>query len=198
MDSAVEAAQALRPKTFGCVDWCLPSRRDRAARRGIGKMPNDAPHSHRRSAIVSSTGRTSLGELDITRRMSAVAVCRSSASLRLVEQPHVLYRDHRLVGEGLEQLYLLVCERPHLRSPPGGRADRLPPWRSSGSVILPPPFRGFTSGIAGEWPRVTPRRRRRCAGLRSRSPAADGGARASGGAYIAGPIARSRRSSSPC
>ena len=40
----------------------------------------------------------------MTFRMSAVAVCRSSASLRLVEQPHVLDRDHGLVGEGLQQL----------------------------------------------------------------------------------------------
>ena len=34
---------------------------------------------------------------------SAAAVCRSSASLRFVEQPHVLDGDHRLVGEGLQQ-----------------------------------------------------------------------------------------------
>ena len=42
--------------------------------------------------------------------MSRVAVCRSSASLRLVEQPHILDRDHGLVGEGLQQLDLLVRE----------------------------------------------------------------------------------------
>ena len=34
--------------------------------------------------------------------------------LGLVEQAHVLDRDHRLVGEGLEQRDLLVGERPHL------------------------------------------------------------------------------------
>ena len=30
------------------------------------------------------------------------------ARLHLVEQPHVLDRDHRLVGEGLDQFDLLV------------------------------------------------------------------------------------------
>ena len=46
----------------------------------------------------------------MTRRISLVAVCCSSASVRsrlravqLLEQPHVLDRDHRLVGKGLEQ-----------------------------------------------------------------------------------------------
>ena len=43
------------------------------------------------------------GELAITFRTSAVAVCRSSASLRLVEQPRVLDGDHGLIGEGLQQ-----------------------------------------------------------------------------------------------
>ena len=49
---------------------------------------------------------------------SLVAVCCSSDSVRssvrclhLVEQPHVLDGDHRLVGEGLNQLDLLVGER---------------------------------------------------------------------------------------
>ena len=36
------------------------------------------------------------------------------ARLHLVEQPHVLDRDHRLVGEGGDQLDLLVGERPDL------------------------------------------------------------------------------------
>ena len=41
---------------------------------------------------------------------SLVAVCCSSASLRFIEQPHVLDRDHRLVGEGLYQGDLLVVK----------------------------------------------------------------------------------------
>ena len=32
------------------------------------------------------------------------------ARLHLLEQPHVLDRDHRLVGEGLDQLDLLLAE----------------------------------------------------------------------------------------
>ena len=38
------------------------------------------------------------------------------ARLHLVEQPHVLDRDHRLVGEGFEQLDLLLGEWPHVAS----------------------------------------------------------------------------------
>src|SRR5262245_41193064 len=36
--------------------------------------------------------------------------------LRFVEQPHVLDRDRRLVGERLQQRNLLVAERPDLHS----------------------------------------------------------------------------------
>ena len=69
--------------------------------------------SHRRAALsatVSNTGWMSVGELEITRRISLVAVCCSSASVRsaflaceLAEQPRVLDGDHGLVGERLEQ-----------------------------------------------------------------------------------------------
>jgi hypothetical protein len=48
--------------------------------------------------------------------------------LNLVEQPHVLDGDHRLVGEGRRQLYLLVGERPRFdttdRDAPDGLARR--------------------------------------------------------------------------
>ena len=57
----------------------------------------------------------------MTLSTSAVAVCCCSDSVRssvrclqLVEQPRVLDRDHGLVGEGRDQLDLLVGERPHL------------------------------------------------------------------------------------
>ena len=56
----------------------------------------------------------------MTLSTSVVAVCCSSDSLQLararlhlVEQAHVLDRDHRLVGEGGHQLDLLVGERPY-------------------------------------------------------------------------------------
>ena len=55
----------------------------------------------------------------MTFRTSEVAVCCSQrlgklarARLHLVEQSHVLDCDHRLVGEGLDQLDLLGSERP--------------------------------------------------------------------------------------
>src|SRR5262245_39702454 len=46
------------------------------------------------------------------------------ARLHLVEQPHVLDRDHRLVGEGVDQLYFLVTERPHGGAGQDDHADR--------------------------------------------------------------------------
>ena len=46
----------------------------------------------------------------MTPKISLVAVCCSSDSGELLEQPHVLDRDHGLVGEGLDQLYLPLCE----------------------------------------------------------------------------------------
>ena len=100
---------------------------------------HDAKRSRRRSgttaAVVAPQSRAALSarsrptpagrrsaSCEMTRRISAVAVCCSSASVSSrfrasssVEQPHVLDRDHRLVGEGLEQRDLLVGERPRPR-----------------------------------------------------------------------------------
>ena len=47
------------------------------------------------------------------------------ARLHLVEQPHVLDRDHRLVGEGLHQPDLRSGERLDLASPTANDSDRL-------------------------------------------------------------------------
>ena len=47
------------------------------------------------------------------------------ARLHLVEQPHVLDRDHRLIGEGGDQLDLLVRERPYGASYERDDADRI-------------------------------------------------------------------------
>ena len=84
-------------------------------------IPNLAPQSRVAFAsMASKTGSSSPGELEMTCSTSEVAVCCSSASdklarprLHLVEQPHVLDRDHRLVGEGSDQLDLLFGERAH-------------------------------------------------------------------------------------
>ena len=68
-------------------------------------------------AMVSKTGCVSVGDWLMARRMSPVAVCRSSASVssRLrasssVKQARVLDGDDGLVGEGLEQLDVAVGE----------------------------------------------------------------------------------------
>jgi hypothetical protein len=70
------------------------------------------------------TGCRSVGELAMTRRISAVAVCCSSAFFRLVEQAHVRDGDHGLVGEGLEQLNVSRGEGTRLHAVHGDRTDR--------------------------------------------------------------------------
>ena len=80
---------------------------------------------------ASRTGWRSVGELAITRRISAggrlllqrlgqLAIAR----LQLREQPHVLDGDDGLVGEGLEQRDLLVGERAGSSVRDDDRADR--------------------------------------------------------------------------
>ena len=73
------------------------------------------------AAIASNTGWTSVGELEITRRISTgdhQDFGRGRLLLerlfRLVEQPHVLDGDDGLVGEGLEEGDLILGEGPHL------------------------------------------------------------------------------------
>jgi hypothetical protein len=43
---------------------------------------------------------------------------------QLVEQPRVLYGDHRLAGEAGEQRHLLIGERPNLLPVDDNRADQ--------------------------------------------------------------------------
>ena len=45
--------------------------------------------------------------------------------LHLFEQPHILDRDHGLVGEGLQQGDLLVAERLHFGAAKHDHADAL-------------------------------------------------------------------------
>ena len=74
--------------------------------------------------MASNTGCRSTGERLMTlkhlggrglllQRFGKLVAC---APAQLVEQPRILDRDHGLVGEGLDQLDLLVGERPHLRA----------------------------------------------------------------------------------
>ena len=46
------------------------------------------------------------------------------ASLQLLEQPHVLDRDHRLIGEGLDQGDLILRERMDLTTPQSSHAKQ--------------------------------------------------------------------------
>ena len=50
----------------------------------------------------------------MTPKISLVAVCCSNDFLELLEQPHVLDRDHRLIGESFEELDLRRGEGAHL------------------------------------------------------------------------------------
>ena len=77
--------------------------------------------------MASKHGASSPGELEMMLSTSDVAVCCSSASLQLarpllhfLEQPRVLDRDHRLVGERLHEAYLSAGEWPYFAS---GAAD---------------------------------------------------------------------------
>ena len=84
--------------------------------------------SHSRAAdstSVSSTVCRSNVERLITLSTSAVAVCCCRRFAQLVEQPRVLDRDDGLGGEVLNQLDLLVGERPDLLAVDGDRADQL-------------------------------------------------------------------------
>jgi hypothetical protein len=74
----------------------------------------------------------------MTRKILLVAVCCSRASVTRawacvsarffscssVEQPHVLDGNDGLVGEGLQQLDLVIRERPHLKPTNANRTDR--------------------------------------------------------------------------
>ena len=59
-----------------------------------GRAADDLEHVARRRLLLERFGQL------------------AGARLHLLEQPHVLDGDHRLVGEGLHQLDLLVAERP--------------------------------------------------------------------------------------
>jgi hypothetical protein len=90
-----------------------------------------APQNRRAAvATATSTGCTSVGDCEIARRMSAVAVCCSSVSarsrfarLQLLEEAHVLEGNHRLVGKAGDQLNLLLRERTDTKPVEGEDSD---------------------------------------------------------------------------
>ena len=117
--------------------WARPGE---AARRRIERRRRTCASQSLRAlaAMVSKTGWTSVGELEMTRRISPVAVCCSSVSVRSrlrasssCEEADVLDGDDGLVGEGLQERDLPVGERAHL-GPPDRDAPIGSPSRRSG------------------------------------------------------------------
>ena len=101
-----------------------------------GRAGDDAEHLRGRGLLLQR-----LGQL-------------ARARLHLVEQPHVLDRDHRLVGEGGDQLDLLLAERLHLGTTSPRSTPMASPSRRSGTErIVRWPMR-----IAMPWPSGTHRR----------------------------------------
>ena len=62
----------------------------------------------------------------MTPKISLVAVCCSKRLLEFLEQPHVLDRDHGLIGEGFEQLDLRRSEGTHLGATCVQGSNKLP------------------------------------------------------------------------
>ena len=81
------------------------------------------------SSMAWNTGSSSPGELEMTRSTSDVAVCLSSDSVSsrvrccsASNRRVFSIADHRLVGEGLDQLDLLFGERPDRSAVQAGQA----------------------------------------------------------------------------
>ena len=108
---------------------------------------------------------------------SLAASAAARASCASLEQPRVLDRDHRLVGEGLEQRDLLVAERlaaagattqiGRCRGPPRASARRRPSSCpiSSATLAQRAPARRRRRSTSGTWSDA-PLADRRCAGER--------------------------------
>ena len=94
---------------------CWPRRgaRRRATRRIATTLSSNS--ARQLATIASNTGCVSVIEPLMHAQDAALSPSGAPAPrLRLVEQPHVLDRDHRLVGERLQQADLRRRERPHL------------------------------------------------------------------------------------
>ena len=117
-----------RPRIVALERLAAPSR---GARPGApcpssptSEMPSCVPENRRwqLSRILSNTGARPPSTADDLQHVGGGGLLLQRL-LGLVEQPRVLDRDHRLVGEGLEQRDLRRGERPGARRDDGDRAD---------------------------------------------------------------------------
>ena len=113
LDTKLRLIGTRSSRPLGRGPWCATRRTNSPSRKST--VASYAPHTRTALiAMVFKTGWRSVGELEIARRISLVAVCWSSASVRSrllvrssLNQPHVLDGDHSLIREGLEHLDLL-------------------------------------------------------------------------------------------
>ena len=107
VEHLVDEAEKVGSGAVHALQWLLRLFRTEARRVGDHHLgqPNDGVE--RRAQLVAHAG----DEL----RLVLARHCKLTALvLNFVEQPGVLDRDSRLVGEGGDKLDLLVGERPHL------------------------------------------------------------------------------------
>ena len=114
---AGRTARAADASTYAGGTLCRAATRNPSAsrRNSVPKLASQMRVAF--ASIASNTGSSSPGELRddlqhlrgrglLLQRLGQLA----RARLHLVEQPHVLDRDHRLVGEGGDELDLLIGE----------------------------------------------------------------------------------------
>src|SRR6516165_6854114 len=87
--------------------------------------------------MASNTGLSSPGEVEMTRSMSAVAVCCCSDSRSSLSSRTFLNRDDSLIGEAGDQLDLSVCKRSDLLAVDRQGTDQLPFLEHRGHETCP-------------------------------------------------------------
>ncbi len=87
---------------------------------------SSAPQKRSAASVTAlCTGRTSVGDCEMARRISGRRGLLVERLLELGEEAHILDGNHRLCGEGLGQGDLVRCERPGLGTPQHDGADAL-------------------------------------------------------------------------
>ena len=145
--------------------WAAPGRQPAPSGRRRScrcRFPRRRTASCSSSRILSNTGAVSATDALITPSTSAVAVCCSSASLRVVEQPHVLDRDHGLVARRSRQHDLLVGEGALARCRIDGSCEPTPSALRRSGIGARRPRRSIVTVVtldapAFRWPTTSPR-----------------------------------------